>query len=145
MKKYLLIYLILILLLISACGIRTSNITEIEIVNLQNDEKNIISRDSNTAKLIVSALNKKENTTEDISSLLSYKIYLKNNTESIEYIFSFNFNDKKEYKSKNILHTKLKKKQPRKYLKMIIFHMFILIIQLISFTSTIMATKLIQV
>ncbi len=110
MKKYLLISLMLIPLLISACGIRTSNITEIEIVNPQNDEKNIISKDSNTAKLIVSALNKKENTTEDISSLLSYKIYLKNNTESIEYIFSFDFNDKKVYISKDNTTYQVKEK-----------------------------------
>lgn len=99
MKK--IIFLILILLFITSCSNFMSNISEIELINLQNGERNIIPKDSNTAKLIMTSINKKEKTSDDISSLFTLELYIKKNAERDGYIMSFDISNKKVYISKD--------------------------------------------
>lgn len=99
MKK--IIFLILILLFIVGCNINMSNISEIEIINPKNGEKEIISKDSNTAKLIIAALNKKEKTGDDISELYAFELLIKRNAESEAFFMSFDLKNKSVYLSKD--------------------------------------------
>lgn len=72
------IYLSLVLLFfITGCGVNTSDINEIEIINSQNGEKYVVNKDSQTTKNIINAINQKEKiTSEDISSLVSFELLL---------------------------------------------------------------------
>jgi len=106
MKK--IIILILTILFIVGCGINTSKISEIEIVNPQNGERNIILKDSDAAKLIIAAINKKEKTSDDISELFAFELYIKKNAESDGYIISFDINNKKVYVSKDDMAYRVK-------------------------------------
>lgn len=77
MKKIFLIIVLLFLLLTGCSTVLSSDITEIEIVNLQNGDNIIIPKDSDDAEIILEAINKKEKTDANISSLLTYEIKLK--------------------------------------------------------------------
>lgn len=99
MKK--LYLLILSLFLITGCGINTSDITEIEIINSQNNEKYIVYNDSQTAKTILNAINKKEEISENISSLVSFELFLNKKNEIDGYIISFDIDNKNVYISKD--------------------------------------------
>lgn len=102
MKKNILkLFLFIFTLIQTSCGISTSDITEIEIINTANNEKNIVSNDSETAKNIVDAINKKEDADENISDLFSYEIHINDNSEIQGYRISFDVVNKKVYLSKD--------------------------------------------
>jgi murein DD-endopeptidase MepM/ murein hydrolase activator NlpD len=101
MKKLYLI--ILSLFLITGCGINTSDITEIEIINSQNNEKYIVNNDSQTARTILNAINKKEKINENISSLVSFELFLNKKNEIDGYIISFDIDNRIVYISKDDL------------------------------------------
>ena len=86
MKKTLL--LMLIILLLSGCK-NTPQITDIEVINIENGENIKFMANSKEAELILKALNKKEKTNEDISSLFTYGIKLnsEDNTETLNLYF----------------------------------------------------------
>lgn len=98
MKK--IIFLIMTLFIVG-CGINTSKISEIEIVNTENSEKSVVTNDNDTGKLVIEAINKKDKTNEDISSLFSFEIYIKRDSDSEGYIMSFDIKNKKVFISKD--------------------------------------------
>ncbi|MDD2494821.1 MAG: M23 family metallopeptidase [Tissierellia bacterium] len=107
MKK---IYLLLILLFfITGCGVNTSDINEIEIINSQNGEKYVVNKDSQTTKNIINAINQKEKiTSEDISSLVSFELLLHKKNEVDAYMISFDVDNKSVYISKDDNYYKVK-------------------------------------
>lgn len=100
-KRYLFIFLIFSILTIVSCGINTSDITEIEIVNTTSGEKDSITSDSETAKDIIAAINKKEKADSEIPPLFEFEIYVKKGTKSDGYIMSFDVENQKVYLSKD--------------------------------------------
>lgn len=100
-NRYLYILLIFLLFFTVSCGISISDISEIEIVNSTNGEKNIIINDSDTAKNMVAAVNKKEKIDFDISTLFAFEIYIKQGSKSDGYIMSFDIENQKVYLSKD--------------------------------------------
>jgi len=93
--------IIILILFIVSCGINTSDISEIEIVNTISGEKNNVTNDSETAKDIIKAINKKEKVSFDTTSLFSYEIYVKQDSKSDGYIMSFDVKNQKVYLSKD--------------------------------------------
>ncbi|NLK63946.1 MAG: M23 family metallopeptidase [Tissierellia bacterium] len=81
MKRVIIIFALSILL--TGCNNAFSDVTEIETVNLQNGDSAIIPKESKDAEKILDAINKKDKSQDDISSLLKYEIILKkdNNKE----------------------------------------------------------------
>lgn len=100
MKKRLLIIIFLIFLL-TGCNTVLSNVTEIEAVNLQTGDNVIIPKDSEDADIILNAVNKKDRTDEDISSLITYEVTLKNNSEQEIYRLYFDLENQAVYLNQN--------------------------------------------
>ena len=106
--RYLYIILIFSIIFTVSCGINTSGISEIEIVNPTSGEKSIITNDSETSKAIVDAINKKEKINFDISLLFAYEIYIKQDSKSDGYIMSFDIDNQNVYLSKDDVVFKVK-------------------------------------
>lgn len=100
-KRYLFVILIILILTIVSCGINRSDISEIEIVNTTSGEKNTVINDSETAKDIIAAINKKQKVHIDTSALFAFEIYVKKDSKSDGYIMSFDVKNKKVYLSKD--------------------------------------------
>ncbi len=96
MKKTLFI-IIFIFLLLTSCSSIFSDVTEIEAVNLQTGDNIIIPKDSKDANIVLDALNKKDKTDEDISSLLNYEITLKKNNSQEIYKLYFDLDNQAAY------------------------------------------------
>ena len=75
MKK--IIFIVILSVLLTGCSTVFSDVTEIEAVNLQNGDNTLIPKESKDADIILDAVNKKDKTEEDISTLLNYEIILK--------------------------------------------------------------------
>jgi len=99
-NRHLLLIIISILFIVS-CGINTSGITEIDIVNPTTGEKNTITNNTETAKMIVGAIKKNEKVDLNISKLFSFEIYVNSNAKSDGYIMSFDIENKNVYLSKD--------------------------------------------
>lgn len=113
MKK--LIFLIMTIFLVG-CGINASKISEIEIVNPENSERSMVTNDSDTGRLVIEAVNKKDKTNEDISSLSSFEIYIKRDSDIEGYIMSFDINNKKVFMSKDSTVYKVRNKAAKSLL-----------------------------
>jgi len=107
-KGYLIIILIFSIITIVSCGINTADISEIEIVNTINGEKNTITNNTETAKDIIEAINKKEKINFDTTSLFAYEIYIKKDSKSDGYIMNFDIENKNVYLSKDDIVYKVK-------------------------------------
>ncbi|MDD4090039.1 MAG: hypothetical protein PHP29_10155, partial [Tissierellia bacterium] len=94
------ILFIILLLLLTGCT-TFSDVTEIEAVNLQNGINIIISKDSKDADIIQDAVNKKNKTDEDVSSLLNYEITLKKDNAQEVCIFYFDLDNQAAYIAQN--------------------------------------------
>ncbi|MBP1926245.1 murein DD-endopeptidase MepM/ murein hydrolase activator NlpD [Sedimentibacter acidaminivorans] len=99
-NRHLLLLIISILFIVS-CGINTSGITEVEIVNPTTGEKNTIMNNAETAKLIVSAVKKNEKVDLDISKLPSFEIYINKDSKNDGYTMSFDVENRSVYLSKD--------------------------------------------
>jgi murein DD-endopeptidase MepM/ murein hydrolase activator NlpD len=95
MKRILIILLLSLILLIGCTAF--SDVTEIEAVNLQNGVNIVIPKDSNDADIIQDAVNKKDKTDEDISSLLNYEITLKKDNSQDVYKLYFDLDNQAAY------------------------------------------------
>ncbi len=95
MRRLLLI--VLFVLVLSGCSNMLSDVTEIETINLQNGNNIIIPIESKDADIILDAINKKEKTNADITSLITYEITLiKENTKDA-YKLYFDLDNKAAY------------------------------------------------
>lgn len=106
MKKTL--WVILITLLLIGCSVYSSDVVSIEVVNLKNGENSIIPINGEEAAMILNALHKKEKTTENFSSLLTYEIKLNKKNEAEVYNLSFDLNNNKVFLLQNNKRYKLK-------------------------------------
>jgi len=95
MKK--IIIIVILCVLFSGCSTFFSNVTEIEAVNLQNGVKIVLPKDSKDADIIIDAVNKKNKTDEDITSLLSYEIILKKENDEEVYKLYFDLDNQTAY------------------------------------------------
>ena len=86
MKK--IIFLTLILAIATGCMMNISKISEIEIIDSQNGERNLIAKDSSTAQQIISAIKNKNKNNDDVTSLYSYKLNIKKNAEIESFTYS---------------------------------------------------------
>lgn len=98
MKRVYLIILLIFILAVTGCSL-IEEVSEIEIINLENGEKTIIAGDSEHAKLIVNSVRTKEKSTDNISDLTSYEIIIKKNSKADYYKLSFDINNKTAYVS----------------------------------------------
>ncbi len=99
-NRHLLLLIISILFIVS-CGINTSGITDIEIVNPKTGEKNTIMSNTETAKLIVSAVKKNEKVESDTAKLTPFEIYINKGSKSDGYTMVFDIDNKCVYLSKD--------------------------------------------
>ncbi len=99
--KKIYILLIISIFFIVSCGINTSGITEIEIVNPKTGEKNTIMNNTETAKLIVASVKKNEDVDLDIAKLPLFEIYINKGSKSDGYTMSFDIENKNVYLSKD--------------------------------------------
>ena len=90
------LFIVILSLLLTGCT-TFSDVTEIEAVNLQNGVNIIIPRDSKDEDIILDAVNKKNKTDEDISSLLNYEITLKKDNDQEVWIFYFDLDNQAAY------------------------------------------------
>ena len=95
MKK--IIIIVILCILFTGCSTVFSDVTEIEAVNLQNGVKIVIPKDSKDAEIILDAVNKKNKTDENISSLLSYEIILKKENDEEVYKLYFDLDNQAAY------------------------------------------------
>ncbi len=95
MKK--IIIIVILCVLFSGCSTFFSDVTEIEAVNLQNGVKIVLPKDSKDADIIIDAVNKKNKTDEDITSLLSYEIILKKENDEEVYKLYFDLDNQTAY------------------------------------------------
>ncbi|MDD4440031.1 MAG: hypothetical protein PHS04_18655, partial [Tissierellia bacterium] len=98
MRKIL--FIVILLLLLTGCT-TFSDVTEIKAVNLQNGVNIIIPKDSNDADIIQDAVNKKNKTDEDVSSLLNYEITLKKDNAQEVCILYFDLDNQAAYIAQN--------------------------------------------
>ncbi|HOW23353.1 MAG TPA: M23 family metallopeptidase [Sedimentibacter sp.] len=99
MRRIVLFIIILMLLLIGCSAF--SRVSEIEAINLQTGDKVVISKESKDADVILYAVNKKEKSNKDVSSLPNYEIRLKkeNNQEEVINLY-FDLDDQTAYLKK---------------------------------------------
>lgn len=103
--------LILISTLFAAgCSLIQSNITEIEAVNSATNEITALAGNSEDAKSIISALNKKEKTDVDITYFFPYELYVKKGSNQDLYTLYFDLNNQAAYVSKGSTVYKVKDK-----------------------------------
>lgn len=107
MKK--IIFLTLILAIATGCMMNISKISEIEIIDSQNGERNLIAKDSSTAQQIISAIKNKNKNNDDVTSLYSYKLNIKKNAEIESFIMYIDVKNKSVYLSKDNDLFKVKK------------------------------------
>jgi murein DD-endopeptidase MepM/ murein hydrolase activator NlpD len=98
----------ILLLFLTGCSIVLSDVDEIEAVNLQTGDNIQISKDSKEAEIILNALNKKEKTDNNISSLLSYEVILKKNNNQEIYTIYFDVEGKAAYIKQDQISYKVK-------------------------------------
>lgn len=102
-KGYLMILLIALLTIFaSGCSLTETifeSVSEIELINLQNDEKAIIPVSSKDADILLKAVKSKNKTEDSISDLTSYNLILKKNSRIDYYKLSFDLDSKKAYVS----------------------------------------------
>lgn len=96
MKKILCI--LILSLLLTACT-SFSDVIEIETVNLQNGENFIMDKDSQDANVILDAINKKDKTNENVTSLPNYEIKLIKENDQEVYKLYFDLDNKTVYLS----------------------------------------------
>lgn len=96
MKKIYLMILLIITVFATSCSL-FEDISEIELINLENGEKTVLSGDSEHSKAIIKAVNNREKTEEIISNLISYELMLKKTSMTDYYKLSFDLNNKKAY------------------------------------------------
>lgn len=99
MKKTILI--LILSLLLTGCSAVFSDVTEIEAVNMQTGHNAVISIGSKDADIILDALNKKDKSQDDISSLLNYEIILKKDKDREAYKLYFDLEKQAAYLAKN--------------------------------------------
>ena len=95
MKKILIIFVLSILL--TGCSNAFYDIIEIEAINLQNGDSLIIPKGSRDADIILDAVNKKDKSEEDVSSLVNYEITLKNDNSKEVYKLYFDLDNEDAY------------------------------------------------
>lgn len=96
MKRRLFV-IVLFVFVLSGCSNMLSDVTEIETVNLQNGNHAIIQKESDDAKIILEAVNKKEKINADIASLITYEIILNKGNEKDVYNLYFDLENKVAY------------------------------------------------
>ncbi len=107
MKK--IIFLTLMLAIVTGCMMTISKISEIEIIDSQNGERNLIAKDSSTAQQIISAIKNKNKNNDDVSSLYSYKLNIRKNAETESFVMYIDVKNKAIYLSKDEDLFKVKK------------------------------------
>nr|WP_312576764.1 M23 family metallopeptidase [Sedimentibacter sp.] len=93
--------LIISIIFLVSCGINTSGITEIEIVNPATGERNTVMNNTETAKVIEGAIKKNEKVDVNISNLISFEIYVNSDSKRDGYIMSFDIESDNVYLSKD--------------------------------------------
>jgi len=97
MKRIFLLILVISVLFAAGCNTALSNVTEIEAVNSVNGEKTVMAGDSEDAKSIINALNKKEKTEVDVSSFFQFGLHVKSDQKQDTYTLYFDMNNKAAY------------------------------------------------
>lgn len=120
MEKKIFIVLLLLLLL-TGCSTAFSDVREIEAVNLQNGDNTIIPNDSLDVDIILDAINKKEKTDKDISSLLNYEVTLKKDNDKEVYKLYFDLENQAAYIAQDEKLYKIKDNAARQLLLSDIF------------------------
>ena len=106
MKK--IIFIVILSVLLTGCSTIFSDVTEIEAVNLQNGDNTLIPKESKDADIILDAVNKKDKTEEDISTLLNYEIILKKDKNQDVYKLYFDTDSQAAYIAKDDTIYKIK-------------------------------------
>lgn len=103
-KVYLIILLLsaLIMIIASSCALTETifePVSEIELINLENGEKTVLSGDSEHADILLKAIKSRDKTEDNISDMTTYELILKKNSRTDYYKLSFDLNNKKVYVS----------------------------------------------
>lgn len=98
MKRVL--YLLLIVFILSGCSIIETAfepVSEIELINLQNGEKEILANNSEASKIILKAIKSKNKSEQDTSNYTAYELLVKKTNNIDYYKLFFDLKNKKAY------------------------------------------------